>query len=219
MKWPCPVGHYCEEAQKTTPPKQCPAGTWQPYEAKTSIDDCLTCPVGHYCRAGSDYPTACDAGYICPKGAAKQYACAPKTYCPAMSAEAIPCPASFYCPGYRTDIYAKCTNGTYCGESTRFPKNCPSGYFGSSRTDNVDLDSGCSACGLGQYSDTASNTCEDCWAGYVCLEKAKKPNPRSIESDNGYICPPGFYCPVASTSPIACPIAYYSAAEGNGFAN
>lgn len=135
-----------------------------------------------------------------------------------MSFVELDCPEGFHCPGFRTDIYAKCNNGTYCGENTRFPQNCPPGYFGSSRTDNFDVNKACIACGIGQYSDSGSNTCEDCWAGYVCQNAAKKPNPVTAE-EGGYICPKGFYCPVASTSPIACPLAHYSDEEGNGFAN
>lgn len=218
-KFPCPVGHYCEEEAKRTPPKKCKAGLYQPYEAKTSSDDCIECPSGHYCREGADYPEACDAGYICPVGSKKQYACAPGTYCPAMSEEPIDCPESFYCPGYRTDIYAKCTNGTFCGESTRFPESCPAGYFGSSNTSNVDLNSACFACGEGQYSNSGSNTCEDCYAGFVCEKAARKPNPRDRVTEGGYECPPGFYCPVASTTPIACPLGHYSDTAGNGYAN
>ena len=37
--------------------------------------------------------------------------------------------------------------------------------------------------------------------------------------DNGYSCPAGFYCTVASTTPIACPLGHYSDKVGNGYAN
>ena len=52
----------------------------------------------------------------------------------------------------------------------------------------------------------------------MCTEASKKPNPRSLE-EGGYECPAGYYCPVASTSPIACPLGHYSAVKGNGYAN
>ena len=110
-------------------------------------------------------------------------------------------------------------NGTFCGESSIVPTNCPDGWFGSSVTENYDLNSGCIACGKGQYSNAGTNTCEDCFAGFVCVNAATKPNPRDLEKDGGYECPAGFYCPVASTSPIACPLAHYSETTGNGFAN
>ena len=180
---------------------------------------CLECPEGYFCREAIEHPEPCDAGYICPAGSKKQYACAPGTYCPALSAEPTPCPGSFYCPGYRTDIYAKCLNGTYCPESTQFPESCPAGAFGSSNTTNIDLNSGCFYCGAGQYSNSGSNTCEDCYAGFVCERAARKPNPRDRVVDGGYECPAGSYCPVASTTPVACPLGTYSATKGNGYAN
>ena len=135
---------------------------------QSSIDSCLECPEGHYCREGDEHPTPCDAGYFCVAGSKKQYACTPDKYCPALSMNETNCPESFHCPSYRTDIYAKCTNGTYCPESSRFETQCRAGYFGSSKTNNIDLNSGCIACGKGQYSDAGTNTCEDCWAGFVC---------------------------------------------------
>ena len=216
--YPCRKGEYCMEEAKIDAPVICPAGYYQPYEAKTSADDCIICPEGHFCREGADYPTPCSSGYKCGVGETRQYACRPGSYCPAMSTESLACPESFYCPSYATDIYAKCTNGTYCGESTRFPSNCPAGYFGSSNTTNIDLNSGCFACGKGQYSNAGSNTCETCYDGFICNQAAIKPNPRT-EAEGGYICPPGSYCPAGSTVPIACPLGKYSDKEGNGFAN
>jgi len=217
--FPCPTGHYCKEVAKVTPPSQCKAGTYQPYLAKSSSNDCLICPEGHFCLDGVEHPEPCDAGYICEKGSKKQYACQPGTYCPTKSAAPLDCPQGFYCPGYRTDIYAKCTNGTFCGNATRFPESCPAGYFGSSNTSNFDLNSGCFSCGSGQYSNSGSNSCEDCYAGFVCEKGARKPNPRDRKVDGGYECPAGYYCPVASVTPIACPLGHYSETKGNGYAN
>ena len=136
-----------------------------------------------------------------------------------MSETPINCTAGFYCPTYRIDIYAKCTNGTYCGNSTRFPESCPAGYFGSSNTSNYDLNSGCFACVEGQYSSADTDTCEDCYAGFVCQKAARSPNPRDPETEGGYECPVGHYCPVASTTPVACPLGHYSDKMGNGYAN
>ena len=232
--WPCPKGKYCTDLGQTDEPESCPAGFYQPYSGMDSSDACLVCPPGYHCRAGDAYPTPCDAGYVCEteleetfsgsgifegaKGATKQYSCPPQTYCPAMSYNTTVCPAGFFCPGFRTDIYTKCDNGTYCGEGTRFPKDCPAGYFGSSNTFNYDKDSGCIACEAGQYSDSESTTCQNCFEGYVCTTNATQPNPTTPEQ-GGYICPAGSYCPEATTAPIACPIAHYSDQEGNGFLN
>lgn len=153
LKFPCPKGHYCTDEGQTFPPKMCPPGTYQPYEQMISEEACLPCPEGHKCREGADYPEPCDAGYICPAGSSKQFACSIGTYCPAMSSNETVCPEAFMCQGYRTDIYTKCKNGTYCPEGSERSQTCPAGYFGSSNTTNIDLNSACFACGLGQYSN------------------------------------------------------------------
>jgi hypothetical protein len=119
-KWECPVGHYCDEVAMITPPKVCPAGTYQPYKMMTNETDCLDCPEGHHCREGDEHPRPCDGGYKCKANSTKQWACDSATYCPAMSAKETACPESFHCPSYRTDIYSKCTNGTYCPEGSQY---------------------------------------------------------------------------------------------------
>ena len=81
------------------------------------------------------------------------------------------------------------------------------------------MNTGCIACGKGQYSDSGTNTCEDCWAGYVCQDAAIEPDPTSLRDHGGYICPKGSYCPVASVTPIACPLGHYSDKEGRGYLN
>ena len=126
------------------------------------------------------------------------------------------CPASFNCPTYRTDVYTKCENGFYCGASSRYPTECPPGYFGSNDFNNVDIDTGCLECGQGKYSELGTNGCKDCLAGYICDKGAKKANPTNLEIDGGYVCPAGFYCPSGSITPIACPAGSYSEKEGIG---
>jgi len=88
--------------------------------------------------------------------------------------------------------------------------NCPAGSFGTGRTDNYDLPTSCVSCGRGQYSALGSNTCEDCWAGYVCVSAAKKPNPTDLKKEGGMVCPKGFYCPKKTWSAIACPLGTYN---------
>jgi hypothetical protein len=85
-----------------------------------------------------------------------------------MSSEEIICPKGYYCPTYRTDIYIKCGNGTYCGEGETLPINCPAGQFGTGVTDNWDLESSCIPCGPGTYSDLEENNCLPCEAGFIC---------------------------------------------------
>jgi hypothetical protein len=81
------------------------------------------------------------------------------------------------------------------------------------------MENSCKTCGLGQYSTVGTNTCADCWAGYVCIEGATKPNPTNLLTEGGVICPKGFYCPKRAYSAIACPLATYNDQEGAGFLN
>ena len=53
----------------------------------------------------------------------------------------------------------------------------------------------------------------------MCEPGATIPDPTSRKDHKGYICPAGSYCPVASTTPIACPLGHYSDQEGRGFLN
>ena len=48
-----------------------------------------------------------------------------------------------------------------------------------------------------------------CLRGYVCLAGATSTTPINLATQNGYECPPGYYCPAQTPVPIACPIATY----------
>jgi hypothetical protein len=117
----CPAGHYCPKRPESRvgfrgDPIPCPAGTYRNTTGSVSENHCWPCPAGHYCEEGSTYYTPCDSGYFCPERSFQQNACEPGFYCPALTPEMLPCPKGYYCPTYRTDIYTKCMNGTYCGE-------------------------------------------------------------------------------------------------------
>ena len=66
-----------------------------------------------------------------------------------MSDQPTNCPPGYFCPSYRTYIYKKCGNGTYCSGNNAAPVSCPAGTFGTGRTDNYDMKSSCIGCGLG----------------------------------------------------------------------
>ena len=183
-----------------------------------SENHCWPCPAGHYCEEGSTYYTPCDSGYFCPERSFQQNACEPGFYCPALTPEMLPCPKGYYCPTYRTDIYTKCMNGTYCGEGQAVPTPCPPGQFGTGRTDNFNETNSCIPCNAGQYSDATSKTCLPCEAGYICFRGATTPRPNSPEQ-KGQICDAGFYCLKGATSGVACPVGTYSSEKGNGQLN
>lgn len=97
-----------------------------------------------------------------------------------MSVEPETCPEGYFCPTYRTDIYTKCGNGTYCGDGAAAETSCPDGNFGTSETFNFNKEVSCIPCGPGQYSDSKSKTCEPCEAGYICFEGATTSRPNSV---------------------------------------
>jgi hypothetical protein len=141
-RFPCPVGHYCDREKQKKDPVKCPAGTyrnatgaydsgvyenyldaqvgnstWVNWSPEGREEPCRNCSAGTYCPPASLYPTPCEAGYTCPEMTGQPYACEPGTFCPAMTgANAEICPRGYYCAFFRTDIYEKCGNGTYCAE-------------------------------------------------------------------------------------------------------
>jgi hypothetical protein len=53
-----------------------------------------------------------------------------------MSIREKTCPKGYFCPTYRTDIYSKCSNGTYCDTGAKVETPCNDGEFGTSITFN-----------------------------------------------------------------------------------
>lgn len=56
----------------------------------------------------------------------------------------------------------------------------------------------------------------ECDAGYVCSGGSDVPRPRidGLGGGNGYICPPGHFCPEGTTNEIGCPAGTYFSATG-----
>jgi len=93
--------------------------------------------------------------------------------------------------------------------------NCPNGSYGSGSAFNFDEESGCKECGRGLYSEDDPTTCMDCTPGYVCVGKTSSATPVDLDTQGGYKCPTGFYCPLGSFEPTACPAGSYSKKEGS----
>lgn len=66
--YPCPTGHYCEEA--TTYPEPCTGGRMSPTEGRVSNEDCPLCDPGYFCPNDTlnVYGIPCDPSYECPEG-------------------------------------------------------------------------------------------------------------------------------------------------------
>ena len=58
-----------------------------------------------------------------------------------------------------------------------------------------------------------TSTTYDCAAGYYCFLGAAKTTPTEESSEGGSLCPPGYYCPVATFAPYPCPAGTYRAAK------
>ena len=57
-------------------------------------------------------------------------------------------------------------------------------------------------------------SCEDCTPGYVCLGMTNTDKPISIQDNNGYRCPAGYYCPLGSYEEKPCPLGTFNKNKG-----
>ena len=137
----CPLGSYCAEG--ATEPSKCPAGTFGPYQAARSKDQCIPCSPGDYNEE---------------EGAARCKQCMPGYYCPSGSVKPTPCPvgtASQYTrasrkdlcrpcyPGYYSDEVALekckvCPEDNYCEAGATKPTPCPEGQTSRSYSRSED---------------------------------------------------------------------------------
>ena len=213
-RFPCPYGSYCPF--NATEPVPCPAGTWGPTYSLASASQCYACPSGSYCPyVGGATLILCDDWKWCPERSSQQLDCPAGYYCHENTKTLSPCFGGYYCP---TNNFAaisppyRCQPGYYCPPGSAEPTVCPPGsvyVVNSLRVLEVDS---CVYCPAGTYSKV--DQCLDCYAGYVCLEGASRPDPRVQAVDGGYPCPSGFYCPAASGQGSPCPVGYYYANTG-----
>lgn len=118
----CPNGHYCPRG--TGEPNMCPIGTYtQAYmEGLESIKQCANCTTGYYCDDGTfDRSKKCAAGFYCHSGATA-----------------------------KDEQGRECPTGFYCLEGTKLPTACPDGLYSL------------------PGAKTELN-CTDCRAGYYCV--------------------------------------------------
>jgi hypothetical protein len=92
------------------------------------------------------------------------------------------CTAGHICPkGSKTPVPdTMCNPGYYCPHGAISMTQCPTGYYRSTR-------------GGIQYTD-----CAACEPGFIC---AKGADPKE--------CPKGFYCPMGTSTAVACPVSTY----------
>ncbi|VFV21172.1 Hypothetical predicted protein [Lynx pardinus] len=205
---PCSAGYYCPPGQTSATPTS------------------FRCPRGFYCPEGSPQPRACENGTFQPQEA--------KGSCE-------PCPAGFYCEASGTGLTAGgpslCLQGYFCppGSHSATAHPCPRGTFGPRRGASAELD--CELCPAGMFcsSEGLSQPSGLCHSAHYCTGGAVSPTPlkhKNIDCPNptlmpqrrdkveapglsgNDICPPGFFCPRGTGSPMPCLPGSYSSAPG-----
>ncbi|XP_075462631.1 uncharacterized protein LOC142498007 [Ascaphus truei] len=194
----CPKGHYCPSG--VSAPIPCDKGFFQDLERASS---CKTCPPGFYCSTSGSWgvivPRSCLAGHFCPKGSESgvEHKCPRGTYSPnsqlMAEAECISCPAGFFCAGEGiTEPTGHCLPGYWCIEGSKI----------SNPTDGVTG----KVCPKGKYC-ISGNLSGDCQAGYFCDFHSTRRDQK--------LCPPGFYCPKGTETPLPCDRGSYASHSGS----
>ncbi|KAM6987470.1 uncharacterized protein LKV04_010315 [Tautogolabrus adspersus] len=202
---PCPAGQFCGTAGLTHPSGLCQVGYFCPGgdTAATGSEGGL-CPPAHYCPEGSERPLSCPAGtHTNLTGQSACTRCPAGYYCPEKTGNftKFPCPPGFYCP-----------DGTQ--HATQFP--CPRGYYNPEPM-TQSLDS-CLPCPPGHYceKERLTKVSGKCKAGWFCVSAAWNSQPFDLDNytnanclcpatSTGGRCQVGFYCPLGSSEPLACP--------------
>jgi hypothetical protein len=215
----CPGGSYCPEA--TQRPWDCPAGTYsQRGQAPTFMSDCDNCPEHFYCPLATNdaYEYICDqegnGGVYCPLGASDPRLCEEGYWCrPSATGEKTSygfvdttgnkalrqnyeiirtlCPENFYCPlGTPEPIACDDSLGQICPEGSIAPT-----YNSADRN----------KCAPGFYFGVLG--CEPCMPGFLCKSGTNTKYPVDVDTEGGYECPVGHYCPggTSEENVQACP--------------
>lgn len=191
-------GYFCPTA--STKPQACPPGTYLPFNGSISSLQCIPCSAGFYCpHDGNTNQIECGVGYYSDTNAANCNVCPRGSYCGSNT-------TSFYSIlndggswSNSGDASGLCFNGTLCDEKMSrapdlFRNACPVGFYCPA---GIDYPIPCPA---GRYSSSFGQSyladCSFTPAGYYSIEASSKPTG---------LCNPGYYCPLASTSPIQIP--------------
>ena len=213
-RFPCTYGHYCVADAKTELP--CPIGTWGPTHALGSSSECYNCPSGSYCKThGRATYAHCSNWKWCAEGSSTEGNCPAGYYCHQNTETLSPCFGGYYCPSTSSEADTppyRCEKGYYCPPGSYEPQECPWGTVPVENSLRILKSDSCAQCPGGTYSYEFK--CLDCDPGFVCVVGASKAQPQTLESDGGYPCPPGYYCPIGSSAGSPCPVGFYYSDKG-----
>lgn len=213
----CPAGFYCPPG--ATAARSCPSGTYNSQTGSDSMSDCQVTPAGYYSIENATAVTGlCAPGHYCPAGSTgdSEVPCPSRHYRLEHGAgsqrECSLCVAGGYCQlGSVAPVV--CPEGFFCPTGVSDPEPCGQGTFGN--TTGLRASTDCTQCSPGMYCDGYGLTEPHgpCDPGYFCLFGSNSSTPRSLYSGfglpNADECPVGYYCPLATATPIPCPAGYY----------
>ena len=231
--YPCPSGAYCP--LRSSLPRACLPGSFNPNEMMVFDEDCHPCPPGKYClgsglteptgncgegwycTGGSVLPNStshgdiCPFGYFCPEGSAMPSPCPPGEYC-AMIGLALPqgpCTPGYFCINASSTADGlsggPCTPGHFCPEGSPKPKPCPPGTFSPSLYNHNVTN--CLSCPSGFFCAEFGLTkpTGPCSSGYYCPPNQDQASP----TPELFVCPLGHFCSEGSSAPQRCPSGQY----------
>jgi len=158
------------------------------------------CFPGYYCTSEARIPNPvndetgnlCPAGHYCPPGSSKPELCPTGTFLPqsgmAYRNACLPCPGGKFCQGEGLAS----VSGVYCMNLTSFLSPSLRVFF------NVFW--------LLKPNTKAFLSSGTCYAGYFCDLGSTQPDHKH--------CPPGFYCPEGSESPVPCSAGSFNSDSG-----
>ena len=199
----CTAGYFCPAASSAR--TKCGRGFYSAAVASA----CTICPLGTYCSSNTTSSTMLTTGGgSWSKATDLSGVCFPGTLCD-RGVKVIPSLNTNACP-----------TGSYCPEGTQGALSCPPGtinpFSGKGYVQN------CTTTPSGYYSKAGSSAAAGmCHPGYYCLAGSTVPNQTPCPAGRynaDYAgesmskcskCPAGFYCPIASSTPLMCPRGYY----------
>jgi len=215
---PCPAGHYCLNGTSAPTLNPCPAGTYNPFPARTSLEGCLPCPAGSFCgTVGLVTPSGpCAPGHFCSGGAASARpmdgvtgnACPRGTFCaggnsipascPAGTfgndtalSQCLVCPGRHFCDGSSPAQFAPCPAGRFCPAGTGASQpSCPKGTFNPIQL--LRSEDECAPCTAGSFCGTPGLAAPTglCAAGFYCPRGSADMYGRLRNTTSGDVCDP-----------------------------